>query len=1001
MENDLIYTKIINNMPLGYVRHELIFNKSGTVVDYKILEVNPAYEVMSGMKSEHLVGQTHNELIDNYSSPPNPFFDTYVQIALNQTQTSFTHYSLRIKKWFHVKAFSPEKNQFVTIIQDITSLKHSEDLKEIFFDMSLDLLCIADYDGFFVHLSKTWKNLLGWELEELYKEPFLSFIHPEDREKAKQALINLLDTNTMNGLEFRFVRKDGSYLWLSWNAKLEKDKNLIYAVARDIQQHKVVEDLTEKEAKLNENLLKLTLLNEKLFKIIDDFPLAIAVTDLKGKAELLNKKYLELFDYPKNKIDSVENVANNTLKSLEIAQEKILEAKKIMHLSLIEKSQFGPIALEITTGKNEIRYLDAYYLNLGLFGIWTFNDLTPQKTAEKQLEKNQQMVEQYIDSIEDHMFIVRKDGEKYQIVLINDSLSKFVNIPKEIIFITPLDVLFPDSFGPLYEKYDKVLESKAALHYEEDGPLIDGKPTYFDTLLTPIFDEDGSAIMVAGLSRNITGRKKFEQELLRAKEQAEAANIAKREFLANMSHEIRTPMNSIMGFSELLKENSPDAKSTYYINGIMSSGKTLLSLINDFLDLSKIEANRMILNPEPCKIKPLLNEFTKIFQQQQVSKNINFTIRIDSSVPKNILIDEVRFKQIIYNLLSNSFKFTHEGFISLCVACEDIQENKLSLSITLTDSGIGIPKDQYAQIFEAFIQQDGQNTRRYGGTGLGLTITKRLVEIMGGTIYVHSEIGKGSQFDIVIPDLEIIPDKETSSMVIIEQKSDYNFLNARILICEDMDIHLELIKTFLENTNCEIITARNGKEAVVKTLENNPDLILMDVLMPEMDGLDATKEIRKTFASTQIPIIIISASALSHDIASLENFANGFILKPIERGNLLTAIAKALPLAKSKTSEQFVYDLTKTKRISPYVRKKMESKFLSLWKQTASLMINDDIQEFAHKLKKFSQKYDLDFFIDYAVQLDDLAENFQIEQMNNSFLQFPKLLNDIQKEKEE
>ncbi|MGE5498989.1 MAG: PAS domain-containing sensor histidine kinase, partial [Syntrophothermus sp.] len=270
--------------------------------------------------------------------------------------------------------------------------------------------------------------------------------------------------------------------------------------------------------------------------------------------------------------------------------------------------------------------------------------------------------------------------------------------------------------------------------------------------ISSIKNYKGEITHYISVSEDITKRKfaedklrQSEIEIRKAKEIAEKANQAKSQFLANMSHEIRTPMNAIMGFSEILKKRISDPGSTGYLDGIISSGKSLLSLINDILDLSKIEAGKLSINYEPVDLRPLLREMHQIFSVILREKAVEFRLEIDAALPEGLLIDELRLRQILFNMIGNAVKFTDSGSITVHLSCERLKDEKLaSLSLEIKDTGIGIPADQHEKIFEVFTQQEGQNQKKYGGTGLGLSITKRLIDIMNGTIEVQSEVNKGS-----------------------------------------------------------------------------------------------------------------------------------------------------------------------------------------------------------------------------------------------------------------
>jgi signal transduction histidine kinase/CheY-like chemotaxis protein len=371
----------------------------------------------------------------------------------------------------------------------------------------------------------------------------------------------------------------------------------------------------------------------------------------------------------------------------------------------------------------------------------------------------------------------------------------------------------------------------------------------------------------------------------------EAARI-KENFMANMSHEIRTPMNAIMGFTSLLQKREKDPVSTGYVQAIQSSGDSLLTIINDILDLSKIEAGMMRIERTPFSIRELLYSVETMFLEKVKEKGLQFTTQVDDSIPDTLNGDATRLTQVLVNLIGNAVKFTQQGKITVVISNEGVQEKNISLGITVSDTGIGIEPDKLPGIFERFRQAEDSITRKYGGTGLGLSIVKDLVELQGGTIHVTSEPDKGSSFRIVIPY------KITQEVINNQHKwsgaSPKNVASAdvHILVVEDNEINQQLMHHLLGYWELPYEIAANGKEALERLQRQSYDLILMDIQMPGMDGYTATAQIRHTLQLTT-PIIAMTAHALAGEREKcLSAGMNEYISKPIQEEELYRMIVR-------------------------------------------------------------------------------------------------------------
>ena len=364
-------------------------------------------------------------------------------------------------------------------------------------------------------------------------------------------------------------------------------------------------------------------------------------------------------------------------------------------------------------------------------------------------------------------------------------------------------------------------------------------------------------------------------ELKYAKIEADKANDAKSEFLANMSHEIRTPLNAVIGISELLSNTIEDEKQQNYMKTINNAGNSLLLIINDILDLSKIESGKMELNFKPIKLHAIFKEIETIFMQEVQRKEIEFFVEIPNHIPEMILFDEIRIRQILLNLIGNAVKFTEKGYVKLSIqATPSIKRDKhVDLHLSIEDTGIGIPENEKERIFQAFTQISGQSIKKYGGTGLGLSITKKLVEMMNGKISLESEVGKGSLFllefaNVQIVDVQSLPEETESSYY-----WKYKHLGTTILVVDDNESHRIFLKELLSSIGIHVLQAESGCEAIKVCELEKPDLIISELVMPTMDGMDVFTKLRQNPLTSEIPII-----ALSTDLPENSEF-DGYLNK--------------------------------------------------------------------------------------------------------------------------
>jgi PAS domain S-box-containing protein len=419
---------------------------------------------------------------------------------------------------------------------------------------------------------------------------------------------------------------------------------------------------------------------------------------------------------------------------------------------------------------------------------------------------------------------------------------------------------------------------------------------YYELHASPIKNLYGKILGAAFYARNITQRKQSEKELIRAKDKAEDASRSKAQFLSNMSHELRTPLNGIIGLTNILLSEVYLSEQQQHLETLKYSSDHMQSLIDDILDFNKIEAGKVELSIEPFNLKAMLDKLSIFFIGQALEKNLRFDIEIDPELNRQVLGDITRLRQVLNNLLSNAIKFTNRGFVKLTAQIiERVSEKTCRIYFGVTDSGIGIPSAKLEKVFESFTQADPRTTRKYGGTGLGLTISKKLVELMNGIMEVDSIHGKGScfSFDIVF---ECNQDNNNTP---VEQKliTDFKAFNKlEVLIAEDNAVNLLVVKNILSKWNITVTNAENGQVALNKMKDKKFDLVLMDLEMPVMDGLTAVGKIREF--NTKIPIIALTAASFENLQFDLQKVGlNDFVQKPFRPEELYNKIHRLIKLS--------------------------------------------------------------------------------------------------------
>jgi signal transduction histidine kinase/CheY-like chemotaxis protein len=515
----------------------------------------------------------------------------------------------------------------------------------------------------------------------------------------------------------------------------------------------------------------------------------------------------------------------------------------------------------------------------------------------------------------------------------------------------------------------------------------------------------GAGLLALWLSYVAVRQQQRERELIEAKIQAEHSNKEKTIFLANMSHEIRTPMNAILGFSELLQNDLREPKHRQYLQSIRASAGSLLLLINDILDMSKIEAGVMELRPEPTDLHEICDFLHTLFSEPAAKKKLQLKCHVAENFPHAILIDRIRLRQILVNLVGNAVKFTDQGDIEVNVIWEKEQTGShITLVVEVQDTGVGIPQDKLDTIFKPFVQSGAHLEKEKQGTGLGLSIVKRLTEIMGGTVTVASVLGQGSAFHLRFPNVPISARLPASAKPAPTEEVNFNKLRpTTFLVVDDNETNCRLINEIFAGTHHRLFFGASGEEAVAKARELKPDILLLDVRMPGIGGHAALEQIRKIPGLEFLPIIAVTASNLISEENSLKERFSGYVRKPFSKRELFDELSDFLPPHSAGEPQKEKFDSTPNSAsatVAP-VPKELISQLRQLiiepWPSIRDSVAVNESKIFAQGLEGLGQRWQCRPLITYAQKLLGDAENYAVTDLEKHLGEFALLVEQLDK----
>ena len=998
------YKTLFDNFPIGIT----VSDNNG-----RIIETNAVAEELLGISEEeqrkrHIDGGEW-QVVRPDGTPM--LAEEYASVRAITEQRKVENVEMGILKpddsitWINVTAapIPLEEYGVVAVYSDISERKQYEKrlfesekrFSNIFYNSPVPIAITRLADGEIIMVNPAVTRFFGFTREDLIGSTTLEMKFWQNTETRRDFIENIQNQHSVNETETSVILKSGEQRHvLMWGELIEYyGEECILLEIIDITEKKIQEEKIRQQ-------------NEKINTILYSLPDKLFIHDAEGtfleayttnpdgyivpKDHFLGKNLYDVF--PKKIADLNQRYLQECLQKREpVSHEFSTDYKgtySTFEVRIVPFMETMAIRFvrDITKNKEDERRIRE--LNSSL------ERRIAERTAELQENQDKLMLSQRIAQLgiwefNTHTGVVKWSDETYKIFECSPDKPPYS-------FKEFIDTIHPEDREQFVESaYSMSSEVNTVTftlrHYTEKGNL-----KWVKYYIKGVLDE-GEGHQFMGTLLDITPEKERERQLEKAVHEAEEANKAKSIFLANMSHEIRTPLNAINGFSEILYNTIEDEKRRSQVASIRNSGRNLLRIINDILDLSKVEAGKIAIERESMNLMQVVADVCGMFETTVAEKKLLLTIASDIDSTLTLLMDETRLRQILFNLVGNAIKFTAEGGVTVDITHELKEGNLVDLKICISDTGMGISEDQLEAIFEPFVQQEGQGHKYYGGTGLGLTISRRMAEAMNGEITVKSTLNEGSEFTLIFRDIAkaaCIPEKREKSF---HDYMETRFEESTILIVDDIEDNRKLLLNALEHTGARLLEAENGLQAFETATKEKPDLILMDKRMPVMNGKMACKMLKENPATANIVCIGVSATIrIGNDESASHQLFEENILKPISYEKLFEILIKYLKNTQQapRSAPEKREALTAAEQEwSDALKQHAREELLPLYRQVMSTQLMDEMEDFGRRLAEAGRRFDNKILIDSGNRIVDYADQFEVKKLTKLLKELELMLN--------